>query len=181
MCAGCVADCCSRFNVLLTHVDVGRIHRHLKLDPIDFTSPFPESAAFVGNQFAAFEMDGEMHFLALDKKLGKGTCAFSLALGNSKRCGIHAFKPMVCRTYPFTLDSEGRLETVEPSLCRKYWWPEKKERVQTINSILLLRNELEEYRLLVHDWNCRQRTGQGGFPEFLAFVLAWKPRSGSKR
>ena len=174
-CEKCNTACCSRFNIFLTASDIKRIQRSLKLDPIDFTSPFPASDFPSPSVYPKFKIEDEWAYLALDKKLGKQECVFLLTPGNSKRCGINAFKPMVCRTYPFTLDSAENLETVDPFICPKYWWPEKKERVRAVNDITVQRKELEEYRKLVECWN-ENNSHHEYFLGFLTYLISSKSR-----
>jgi Fe-S-cluster containining protein len=78
---GCTKCCDTRGFVYITERDLLRIAQHLGLEPAEFEERYVFRTA---------------HSLRL-RKPRRSQCHFLTATG----CGVHAVKPVQCRTYPF--------------------------------------------------------------------------------
>lgn len=167
VCDTCHGKCCKRFVVFITAHDATRIAKNLNIDPLYFLNYYPEEFT---SKYPCFTIKGKSYVLGIDSKDGSmKDCKFLLNIGGYNRCGIHCFRPMSCRTYPFTLE-DGKLGSVEEFLCPKQWWPKAEKREEYINNIKQFKKELEEYRSMVETWNS-SFNGKGSFMEFLDFTL----------
>jgi Fe-S-cluster containining protein len=166
-CEGCKAHCCKKFIKFISIHDADRIMKSLKLDPTHFLDLRP--AEGIKNDFPEVLINDKPFFLALDSKMAKEDCTFLLEVGSTRRCGIHAIRPMGCKTYPFELKETG-LETVESVLCPWQYWPKGEEREKYIRDISQSRLEREEYKKIVEKWNSRH-SEKGDFISFINFAL----------
>lgn len=168
ICSDCIGKCCSRFCIFVTSFDVIRIKEKIKTDPSRFLTPYPAEGLMEPASYPAFKLNGKDFLLGLDTKLGKRNCIFLMDIHGVNRCGIHAFRPLVCRTYPFKSNEEAELETVEELLCPMQWWPEGAEKEEYKADIEQFREELEGYRKIVGKWNSQEN---GSFMHFLEFII----------
>lgn len=105
-CASCGGKCCNRFAVPITHLDVLRLAKHTGKEPIEFCrledsqniskNPYPK--VFVEN-----EQGKLIEKMLVLKRTKTDWCVF---FARSNGCTVHQGRPMVCRTYPFSLFSE---------------------------------------------------------------------------
>src|SRR2546423_4077793 len=105
-CAGCAADCCRRFELVILGWDVYRIARDLRLPPENFVTLQGAPDPDMSHQLVldADERAHRYHRLTLKKR--EGGCVFLLDVGGLGRCGIYAGRPDACRSYPAILDGE---------------------------------------------------------------------------
>jgi len=82
-CTDCLkcANCCSTTGPLFTDKDIGRIAKHLKLKPSEFTEKY-------------LRIDEDNDYV-----LQSVPCAF---LGDDNRCSIYDVRPKACREFPHT-------------------------------------------------------------------------------
>ena len=82
-CTNCLdcANCCTTTGPLFTDKDIGRIAKHLKLKPSEFTERY-------------LRVDEDKDYV-----LQQVPCAF---LGEDNRCSIYDVRPKACREFPHT-------------------------------------------------------------------------------
>ena len=82
-CTSCLdfANCCTTTGPLFTDKDIGRIAKHLKLKPSEFTERY-------------LRVDEDKDYV-----LQQVPCAF---LGEDNRCSIYDVRPKACREFPHT-------------------------------------------------------------------------------
>jgi Fe-S-cluster containining protein len=105
-CDGCAADCCRRFDVVVSGWDVYRLGRDLRL-PLDRFIVL--DAADAPDQSHQIVLDTaatthRYHRLQLAKR--DGACTFLVDAGGIGRCGVYASRPAACRAYPAASSSE---------------------------------------------------------------------------
>jgi len=92
-------ECCRRYWVPVTHVDVARIMKHTGLRPRDFLALFHKDMASDW-EYPTVKLRGGEYYVILRKRLD-GTCVFNKWVGDKLICSIQEFKPNTCRFYPF--------------------------------------------------------------------------------
>ena len=82
-CTDCLecANCCSTTGPLFTDKDIGRIAKHLRIKPSEFTENY-------------LRIDEDKDYV-----LQQVPCAF---LGEDNRCSIYDVRPKACREFPHT-------------------------------------------------------------------------------
>lgn len=75
------ANCCSTTGPLFTNIDIGRIAKHLRIKPSEFTEKY-------------LRIDEDKDYV-----LQQVPCAF---LGEDNRCSIYDVRPKACREFPHT-------------------------------------------------------------------------------
>ena len=82
-CTDCLecANCCSTTGPLFTNIDIGRIAKHLRIKPSEFTEKY-------------LRIDEDKDYV-----LQQVPCAF---LGEDNRCSIYDVRPKACREFPHT-------------------------------------------------------------------------------
>mgnify|MGYP000710584305 FL=1 len=82
-CTNCLecANCCSTTGPLFTDKDIGRIAKHLRMKPSEFTEKY-------------LRIDEDNDYV-----LQSVPCAF---LGDDNRCSIYDVRPKACREFPHT-------------------------------------------------------------------------------
>jgi len=167
ICDTCNGKCCTKFVIFVTARDAARIVNALHLEPTYFLNYYP---AEIDSKFPVFKIKGKKYILGLDSKNGSiKDCRFLIDIGGYRRCGIYKYRPLNCRTYPFTF-KDRKLDFVEEFVCPKQWWPEGKEREEYVDNINKFNKELKEYEKVVGVWN-RNFGEKGSFTEFLNFIL----------
>lgn len=166
VCDKCNGKCCTEFVRFITAFDAVRITNALKIEPTYFIDYYPHEIVSI---YPVFKLNGKDYVLGLDAKSGTiKDCIFLMNIGNTKRCGIHNFKPMNCKTYPFIFKN-NELDFVEEFVCPKQWWPEGEEREEYIKHIAQFKEELKQYRKIIKLWN--KNFPNGSFIEFLDFTF----------
>jgi len=109
----------------------------------------------------AILIDGKRCLLVL-KRDENDVCFFYSKNG----CTAYFFRPMLCRTYPFTLKNK-KLVDMKSRSCEVCWYPKEKDESQYICDIEIYLEELERYKRIAELWN---KKGGGTFEEFLSFI-----------
>jgi Fe-S-cluster containining protein len=105
-CAGCAADCCRHFDVVVLGWDVYRIARDLQLSPESFIELQAAAEPDLSHQLVLDVDERERRYQRLALKKRNGGCVFLLSLDGRGRCGIYPSRPDACRSYPAILDGE---------------------------------------------------------------------------
>ncbi len=173
-CSTCSARCCYEYTVTVTGWDVWRI-AELNIAPQQFLVYFPtREDNNSGFRLAAGE---ERYDLALDKTADDNqpnACVFLMTLpGGSGRCGIHASRPQVCRTYPAALNGEV-VCLRDDAICPSGAWK------LAHMDVVKWRNELTDfvmhrdlYEAVVAIWNQRVEVAgrEHGIDEYFDYLL----------
>ena len=120
-CDGCAADCCRKFDVVVSGWDVYRLGRDLEL-PLDrFVALDGAGAPDESHQLVldAAAPDRRYHRLQLKKRAG--ACTFLVDAGGIGRCGVYASRPAACRAYP-AASSEEPLQLTRREHCPPGAW-----------------------------------------------------------
>jgi Fe-S-cluster containining protein len=154
-CEGCNGSCCCYYIVPVTGYDAYVIAQTQLLSMDNFLMYIreeePTSAGFV------LDRTRQTHSLVLSKQYAdeqRSPCIFLMHFPDgTQRCGVYAYRPLVCQAYPATLRN-GSVDIREDAVCPAGSWniaalhlPQWRER--------LMRMELETavYRLVVSRWN----------------------------
>jgi Fe-S-cluster containining protein len=101
-CATCVGECCRRYVVPVSVVDVRAIVQATALHPAEFLALRALAPAVPVPGFR-LEPGGPEAMVVLDRRSG-GACTFLLELpGGQARCGAYGHRPLACRAFPTTL------------------------------------------------------------------------------
>lgn len=174
-CAACTKRCCSNYTVSVTGFDAWLIGTHLHLPLESFLVYYavsePHARGFL------LDPGGPRYEIALDKvgRFAKGNpCVFWVDLLNGRgRCGIYAFRPYVCQTYP-AYQEEDTVALRSDVLCPMGSWN------LAGMDLLLFRRRLYRFRMeqdiyayVVGAWNRDvRRTGTSrGVHEYYAYVM----------
>jgi len=150
-CYECGVSCCSAYNVIITAFDFLAIRRALKLPSqriVDFIPLEKENQNYF--PFSFFLSKGKRFLLSL-KKRGK-SCIFLIKFGKYGRCGIHLFRPMVCRCYPFQL-VDGYLHEVNGILCPTCWKLSSAQTRSFSKDLKKFYSNYEKYQGKIRQWN----------------------------
>lgn len=151
--------CCTSFGVCVTPFDIHRISRATCLQPEEFVQAIPEQEERERAEPTVL-IKGRPSLLVLRWKAGH-VCLFYDADG----CAIYLHRPVLCRTYPFTL-KRGALADMGSRGCAMNWRPGDEAGYRA--DLERYEKEVEAYRKIAAQWNCR---GPGSLPDFLAFAL----------
>ena len=159
--------CCTEFTVYVTHADVKRLADDLKR-PIDsFITGYADDGRCTHPLIKLAEYDVRIGLTYADKK-----CCLLEVIGDRRRCTVQSVKPMVCRTYPFAIDSEGTLVHVEPYKCPGPVWPsDDAGKVKAVSEVRQLKKEYADYATLVAKWNALPKDQRKSLKEFFNYVL----------
>jgi len=115
-CVACPGHCCSRNLINVCGYDAWVIARELGVSPTDFLA-FAQVEKQKTPNSIRLPASEKSYCLVLNMSQqpdGSHRCMFALNLPHDQlRCGIYAFRPIICRAYPFTL--EGGQVAVKPS------------------------------------------------------------------
>ncbi len=172
----CDGECCHEHSILLTHHDVNRI-----LDGVPDISPdellifFEAHAGYIDldvlGGYPALMLDGGPCYMGLrfvvDGQDARRHCRFLDHATN--RCCINAFKPMVCRTYPFLVDT-GRITRHNTIRCKHPYHPRNARDIADLCTTLQeAYREFEEYKGKVARWN--ESTTDASFSAFFRALI----------
>lgn len=126
LCLNCSAGCCRALNPNIIGIDILKVSKTLGISPFDFVIVVPmEGEKYEENKgktpmfkFADLRPDTyyKLVLKAVPSPLATTKCIFQLEWKSDEtgkivgRCGIHAVRPMVCRTFPVRLND--KLEAV---------------------------------------------------------------------
>ncbi len=169
-CQSC-GNCCRHYNIGLTRNDIQRILANRPdLKPIDFIRIIPAGNIDEGTEFL---LENNKYKLALKKKPEINECIFLL---KDNRCGIHEFKPRVCKIWPFSLNKKNvlRWDQNNKEFIEKYC---KHKLVENSINTDELRNQIQQYNdeitktsLIVKKWN-EGNLNQKGPGDFMKYFL----------
>lgn len=154
-------NCCTSFGVCITHMDIFRINKSTKLEPIEFVMAIPEQPNRERTEPSVI-IDNKKSLVVLNWKFGM-VCKFYSDAG----CEIYLTRPILCKTYPFCL-IKNRLENMKSRACPRNWIPEGREKEQYFTDLKQYENEVKTYSILVKKWN---KKGGGSLKNFLAFII----------
>lgn len=156
-------NCCTRFGVCITPFDIKRISKTTGLAPTDIADFILEPRKRERRE-PAILIDGKKCLLVLKRDIDD-VCLFYSKMG----CKTYLSRPMLCRTYPFTLKNK-KLVNMNSRACNSCWYPLYNDEKQYFKDILRYSREVEKYRKIAEDWNKKG----GTFKDFLIFVCNYK-------
>jgi Fe-S-cluster containining protein len=156
-CAFCTRRCCHNYLVVITGYDAWVIAKGLRLAPEQFLIAVPQHDP--SPRGFRLGRDEQTFDIALDKapaRTKKKPCVFWVGLPSGVgRCGIYAYRPYVCQTYPATLQS-GAAVRREDVLCADGDWRDGRLEAPTWRERLIrMQVEYDIYALAVARWNQR--------------------------
>ncbi len=171
-------ECCSKYTICVTHKDVYRIFKNYGFDPhefLDYTVPdesveesFKGIPRFIGE-------DGRRWILCL-KENEEGSCYFN----DSGPCSIYAFRPLVCRAFPFLWQRMKYgyrfvLNREALEFCRGLWAVKNRFDFAAVSrDMIQSEKEDKEYAELVEEWNQlveRKEIKSPSLKEFINFFM----------
>jgi Fe-S-cluster containining protein len=166
-CEQCNGKCCTEFTVYITHADAKRLMDHLKKPADAFITGYADDGKCTHPLIKLAEYDVRIGLSYVDKK-----CCLLNVVGDRRRCTVQSAKPMVCRTYPFSISSDNQLVHVEPYKCPGPIWPPDQAGVEkSISEVKQLKREYKEYTDLVDQWNALPKEKRASLKAFLNFVI----------
>ncbi len=173
-CRNCDSSCCSAYLVNINHRELYRVAKTLSIDPYVFTFPAYDDdyTDVTDNGFPTFMVEGRPHALALEYVVEEGDrCIFLMTVGEEKRCGIHTFKPILCRAYPHGVTEDWDLEDEADELvCPVEWKINREDRDLMKHNTAAYALEVQEFTHLCQQWN-NQGSSDRSFREFLDFLM----------
>ncbi len=167
--ARCTGFCCKEYTVLITSLDVRRILDNIPGINVCNFVVFYNGDVETLNYYPKILIKGEEYCLGMHVSDKLGGCIFQTGLGI---CGIHTCSPMVCQTYPWTMDENEELITMDNVLCANRFMPGNPE--STKATIRQSWEEIEVYTKKVQEWN--EKFGNDKTKDtndFLQFVNCW--------
>ncbi len=168
--------CCHNSRVIVSGRDVWRVARQLELKPWDFVR-YADAVAGAADGFL-LSPGGPLYQLILAKRgepgPGGAPCIFLWRLADGHaQCGLGAWRPMVCLTYPAFV-ADGMLQ-VESSLCTcRRWSLMDLDPARDKPLLEQMLAEATEYSGLVEAWNRRLSGGSeiASFPDYCRYLMA---------
>jgi Fe-S-cluster containining protein len=168
-------ECCRRYWIPVTHIDVARIAEFTGMKPRDFLALFPRDMAADWDEPVIKLKDGE-YYLILKKRLD-GTCIFNKWVGDKLICSVHPVKPNVCRYYPFIYWLDGGIVKFEvydkaigycPGINRGGFASFRVE----ISSVGESVRAKSEFRRIINEWNDKVSRGliDGSIDSFFNYL-----------
>ena len=158
----CSGYCCTKYTVIITCRDIIRILKNTPLKPLDFLMLFNANEE-TSKYFPKIIINSEEVVIGLKQKQNNACIFFLDEIG---MCGIHLYKPMVCHTYPFTLDSDDKIVRLE-NICPGDWVPTDINGVKRYIHQAWI--EMDDNKKKVEYWN--QNKSNCSFQEFMKFLL----------
>jgi len=185
-CTRCQAFCCRRLDIHLSAADVARLAAALDVPGESFV----ELALVEGSSADSFLLSatGPEYELVLARRAGGAgetdDCVFLLQLQDgSRRCGVHALRPLVCRCYPFFLE-DMLLRVDADHLCPDDAFDSAQveaapQRIEIMRKVV----ERDVHRLLLDAWNRQVAVDEEQSPartagDLLAHLFAGDARCG---
>ncbi|NMC07721.1 MAG: YkgJ family cysteine cluster protein [Candidatus Lokiarchaeota archaeon] len=164
MTCDCDGICCFEHAILLTHHDVQRIIDGVPgLDLRELLVFFVAKEGYTDAEalgaYPFIFLDGEPCYMGLrfvvDASEPRRHCRFLDHATNT--CSIHAFKPMICRTYPFIID-RGMITRHEKIRCKRAYHPRDACQIASLQRTLNdAYREFEDYNQKAGSWNKNTR------------------------
>jgi len=186
-CAACATLCCGAFRIFLSPFDLVRLSRALELPPECICLPVQLCAENADHAPWSFSLGEEERFL-IGLRRKSGHCLFLMNLSGNRRCGVHALRPLVCRSYPWRVEHR-RLHRVRQWLCPTDWPLTAEERHQWCRLGPHLEREALLYQAFLETWqeDVLPKLGaeglarldlRGRFRRFVEFLTARVDESG---
>lgn len=161
-------DCCKGMDIPLTYFDINRI---LLLDNIPNPDYFITLYPSDKNNLDSLLLYGDYHNLYLSTSLSENNCIFL----KDNKCTIYENRPLPCRTWPFTLNKEQKLEIgktayeMTESLCDKKEFKDVEEMSKIIKKSI---EETDLDRILIKKWNkeVENDLSKQTFEYFISFI-----------
>ena len=150
-CIRCHTVCCGAYRVYLFPDDLRRLRDHLHVAPETIIMPVPLTAENAEQAAWSFSLGEEERFL-MGLRRRTGRCLFLLNLGGTRRCGVHAWRPLSCRLYPFTADVK-RVRRLERALCPTPWPLDALTRHEVQIMSRRASREAMQYEALLETWH----------------------------
>jgi Fe-S-cluster containining protein len=148
-CAGCRGNCCRRYKVGVTAADVRTLAAGTALRPSDFLRLLETD-----DEGFRLRPGGPAMELYLIRRDETGACVFLMEIAPDKaRCGVYAHRPLVCSTFPTTLQ-RGAVRVRQDTVCGPDSWNLAAMDVTTYRRDLTRnRAAWAEHRQIVSAWN----------------------------
>lgn len=128
-CTNC-GKCCISFGVCVSEHDIKLICENTGLSEDNFVQYLPDFESRERKEKAVV-INGKKMLRILQWKFNpdvyldnEHVCTFYNE--KEKKCNIHSFRPLLCRTYPFKLSGDKLIET-QSRVCSSKWWPKGDE------------------------------------------------------
>jgi hypothetical protein len=179
-------SCCSEYTVYINPSDALLIHRILQIPLETFVESEPLSEETHAYKPYSFLLGEKTRYLLKLKKRGN-FCLFLLRLNRQGRCGIHGFRPAVCRCYPFEVKG-NRVKVVPEALCQSPWNLSSNQEKEFIDHYKSWTAGYVQAKRMMDLWNqprqqsALKRSGKPisprtGFRQFLRFLTTEKSHS----
>lgn len=171
-CTACShARCCFDYRVAVTPLDVARLVQGTGRSPLEFAFLLPRD----GTDGIEMGPDGETFELCLGKAAlpsGNG-CVFLDGAVGSFRCGVHAHRPMLCRSFPLRPTADGQFAAVGDPCPTGAWRAEHVD--QAGAAALHQRWEAERKQSVefIERWNRIARCAPAGKRRSLRMFFYW--------
>lgn len=168
-CEQCNGKCCTEFTVYVTHADIKRLVDATRRDPETFVTAYADDKRATYPLLKIGGYDVRLGLTYRDKRCN----LLKVESDNRRRCTVQDQKPMVCRTYPFSLSDKGELVHVEPYKCPGPIWPEsQEEHDRAIREVRQLHKEYQEYEAIVDQWRPLPDDKKTDLKTFLEFAFS---------
>jgi Fe-S-cluster containining protein len=144
-CTNC-GKCCISFGVCISENDIELIVKNTGLSEDVFVQYTPDYESRERKEKAVLINGKKMLRILKWKKNpdvyldNEHVCIFYNE--KEKKCNIHSFRPLLCRTYPFKLSEKEELIETLSRACPHKWWPVNEEKEQYIRDIKKYENNL---------------------------------------
>ena len=150
ICAECRNNCCEGYTVYINGFDLYRIVEKTSLDPAQFVTLYE---GLDGEGTGYYFTLGEDRWLQLSLTgHNSEACVFYRKENGVGRCGIHLFRPNVCRGYPFNIRN-NRLFYMDEVLCPRKWTISKRESRVFSTAIEHMNSDYRHYFAILERWN----------------------------
>jgi len=169
-------ECCKRYWIPITHVDLLRIYKNTGLEPLYFITFFKKDMT-TGWDYPTIKFEDGEYYMILAKR-PDGSCIFNKYVNDRLICKIHKFKPLVCRFYPFIYWIENdivKFEILDKAInyCPGIGIGPVHDFEIEYRAVIEIRKAKEEYSRIVSKWNSLVDKGiVNPTPEsFIRFIL----------
>lgn len=116
-CAGCAGKCCRSYVVGVTVRDVRALAEGTAMHPSDFIG-----LRDTDKEGFHLRPGGPAKKICLQHRSETGACVFLMEIASGRaRCGVYAHRPLVCSTFPLSLQ-RGVVTTREDTVCGPDSW-----------------------------------------------------------
>ncbi len=149
-------ECCRRYWIPITHIDILRISKYTGMDIKEFTALFPKEYTTEWSYPVIKLRDGEF-YLVLRKNIDS-SCIFNKRIDDKLICSIHPVKPYICRFYPFVYwEDKGivKFEIYEKAypFCPGIGYGFYNDFKVEVKSLLEIKKAKYEYQVIITHWN----------------------------